>query len=681
MHVPTEHPPWRGYVARKGVLAPERREAKEGRENGWSREMPDSGAVELPSGWLQRARVGLSSSPPPLSHDQASLSTYKSATLPWGHSLFSFSPPVTGSRDMLTFFKSVNPTPKQPMPLVAGEKRDDAPTHTTDIAIESAPVQDALASTGSAFDPPMQLTDEPEARVSSASVPTVDSALTIHGLQSDGAPPVQSRSIPLPDSPNHAASLVPPSLANAQASTPSIHTQSSIQSDRPMQSQSQSALPYSPPSANSTSKDPRRFSFPSFAFLRADTRQNKTRTIPPPLQTQTTFTVSKATKKKSKASRALSIFMLGSAASSEKRAKESAAIVRSVIIGGHNTPPELRSNKAKPVSKFDIARAKSQLLDPKMAAKVITQLRALPAHLDDAAMNSNVPIHAVCLDMPDKDVYEQHFAQLQSIATAPLSAVSTALAGIHLIDLLTAPDMGFGAPVTAQGLFAGSVPTAETVVEGIEQITPQLMALGYATDWWGFEICLPPPTIAQLEAAESPGTMLLNLLTAISILNEGVREILPFIRYIAQFVQTEWSMIKRADEGKGVVCTATWLLPVALVPCAWDFPDLPPPHTEMGPAGQSTPTSPSVKRFSATLTTPKPSTEVPNGPPRSSSAYSAETRDEEESRPIISSEPPVLPELVVSSPGSIDGAPRESIDGEAHNAYGKVKHDGAATAY
>jgi hypothetical protein len=159
-----------------------------------------------------------------------------------------------------------------------------------------------------------------------------------------------------------------------------------------------------------------------------------------------------------------------------------------------------------------------------------------------------------------------------------------------------------------------------------------------------------------------------------------VREILPFIRYISQFVQAEWSLIKRADEGKGVVCTATWLLPVALVPRAWDFPDLPPPHTEMRAAGQSTPTSPSVNRFSATLATPKPSTEVPNGVPRSSTAFSADTRDEEESRPVISNAPPVLPELVVSSPGSIDGAPPESVDGDVHNAYEKVQHDGGAIA-
>lgn len=207
------------------------------------------------------------------------------------------------------------------------------------------------------------------------------------------------------------------------------------------------------------------------------------------------------------------------------------------------------------------------------------------------------------------------------------------------------------------------------------------MFLLATTDWWGFEICLPPPTIAHLEAAESPGSALLNLLTALSLLNEGVREIVPFIRYIAQFVQSEWSLIKRADEGKGVVCTATWLLPVALVPRPWDFTD-PPPKPEMGVPGQSTPASPSIQRFSTTLTTPKPSTEVPNGAPRSSSAYSTETKEEEEShRPAISSQPPVLPELVVSSPGSIDGAHQGSGEEETHNAYNKAQHDGEAAGH
>lgn len=375
---------------------------------------------------------------------------------------------------MLAFFKSASPAAKQPKSLVAGEKLVDV---AADITVESTTVQHASAL--GASDQP---TDEAEARVSSASLPTIDSAPTIQGTPVDAPQaltPAHAPSIPLPDSPNPASSLAPPS-PHAQGFTPSVVTRSSTQNDRPMQSQSQSALPYSPPGANSTGKDPRRFSFPSFSFLRSDAKQNKTRTVPPPLQIQAP-SASKASEKKSKASRPFSIFTIGSAASSEKRAKESAVVVRSVIVGIHNTPRDPRLNKTKTASKYDVARVKSQLLDPKTAAKVITQLRVLPAHPGDAATGTDIPIHAVCLGMSDGDVHEQYFARLESVATASISAVSTILADVQLVDLLTASNMGFGAPVTAQGLFAGSVPTAETVIDGIGQITPQLMALGYAT--------------------------------------------------------------------------------------------------------------------------------------------------------------------------------------------------------
>lgn len=45
-------------------------------------------------------------------------------------------------------------------------------------------------------------------------------------------------------------------------------------------------------------------------------------------------------------------------------------------------------------------------------------------------------------------------------------------------------------------------------------------------------ISLPPP-IAHLEAAESPGSAILDLLTALSVVNGGVRKVLPFIHYIS----------------------------------------------------------------------------------------------------------------------------------------------------
>ena len=81
-----------------------------------------------------------------------------------------------------------------------------------------------------------------------------------------------------------------------------------------------------------------------------------------------------------------------------------------------------------------------------------------------------------------------------------------------------------------------------------------------------------------LSAANSISHALVNLLTVLAVMSGGVREILPFVRYISQFIDFEWSAIKAQDKGKGVVCAATWLMPAALVPRSWDFPD--PPKTK-----------------------------------------------------------------------------------------------------
>jgi len=60
-------------------------------------------------------------------------------------------------------------------------------------------------------------------------------------------------------------------------------------------------------------------------------------------------------------------------------------------------------------------------------------------------------------------------------------------------------------------------------------------------------------------------------LTVLAAVNEGVREIIPFVRYISQFIEFEFSSIKAQDKGKGVVCAATWIMPAALIPRPWDF--------------------------------------------------------------------------------------------------------------
>jgi hypothetical protein len=154
-------------------------------------------------------------------------------------------------------------------------------------------------------------------------------------------------------------------------------------------------------------------------------------------------------------------------------------MVRSVIVGDHEMV-DSRAKSSKPLSKSDLAHVKAQLLEPKSASKIIGHLHAMSASSSDTGSTNAGPIHAVCLDAVDKEIHEQHFVQLGSVATATTTAISDALVNVHLVDLL-APDMGFGAPASSPGLLAGAVPSAETIIDGFQQITPQLLALGYAT--------------------------------------------------------------------------------------------------------------------------------------------------------------------------------------------------------
>ena len=50
----------------------------------------------------------------------------------------------------------------------------------------------------------------------------------------------------------------------------------------------------------------------------------------------------------------------------------------------------------------------------------------------------------------------------------------------------------------------------------------------------------------------------MNILSLISLLVEGAREILPFVRLFAFLIEQEWDTIKAQDHGKGVICVATW---------------------------------------------------------------------------------------------------------------------------
>ncbi|CUA66901.1 Titin [Rhizoctonia solani] len=221
-----------------------------------------------------------------------------------------------------------------------------------------------------------------------------------------------------------------------------------------------------------------------------------------------------------------------------------------------------------------------------------------------------MPIHGCCLDITDEGAEEKHFSKLTGSAragsaagtepsantgSADLSSLIPMLKNLRLVNLQASPDLSSSAD--KDGPLAGSVPTPGSLVDGMEKVGQTLMSLGFATTqavlpshvgihppndrmsvltyWWGYEVVFPPPTMQYLSSAGSISSALLNFLTAFALFSNGVREMLPFIRYIAQFIDFEWKSIQEKDKGRGVVCAATWVIPAALVPRPWDFVDPP----------------------------------------------------------------------------------------------------------
>jgi hypothetical protein len=210
-------------------------------------------------------------------------------------------------------------------------------------------------------------------------------------------------------------------------------------------------------------------------------------------------------------------------------AKQTAILVKSIIIG----PTDPKAGTVPAVSKQQLNKINSQLTDNKKANEIISHLRTLSVGDDKAA---GQPIHAVCLAYTEEEADRRHFSLLapgggtataepteeakpapteaakaepteaakaepteaakteppQAVlapipalvspktVTSEISALQDMWSNMHVINLITAPGLGLGQPGDGAGLLAGAVPTAATIIEGIDQITPQLMSIGFA---------------------------------------------------------------------------------------------------------------------------------------------------------------------------------------------------------
>ncbi|TFK16616.1 hypothetical protein FA15DRAFT_629301 [Coprinopsis marcescibilis] len=124
---------------------------------------------------------------------------------------------------------------------------------------------------------------------------------------------------------------------------------------------------------------------------------------------------------------------------------------------------------------------------------------------------------------------------------------------------------------------------------------PSLDRMSVQVFWWGYRLYLPPPVLLILsdktiEAAKR-AAMITTALTwfltnvpvsALPIVVQPtvllLQRLAPYLGYVGMFISWSWSQIKSYDVGNGVTLTATWLLPVALLPGTWwdhSFPKSP----------------------------------------------------------------------------------------------------------
>lgn len=138
---------------------------------------------------------------------------------------------------------------------------------------------------------------------------------------------------------------------------------------------------------------------------------------------------------------------------------------------------------------------------------------------------------------------------------------------------------------------ASSSKPASPAPKEITVWVPSTTEMSVLTTWWGYRLYLPPPVMGKLGdstvKAAARAAMITSalkwLIDRVPMLvipvqfrpaMKALRSLTPFAGYVGVFIAWSWDRIRTFDEGNGVVLTASWILPVALVPMAWDAGDI-----------------------------------------------------------------------------------------------------------
>ena len=151
---------------------------------------------------------------------------------------------------------------------------------------------------------------------------------------------------------------------------------------------------------------------------------------------------------------------------------------------------------------------------------------------------------------------------------------------------------------------------------------PSTTKVSLHASWWGYNLYLPQPVLDSLDGDVDEAEKIANLINrcltymlnnvpaglppAFAAVITILKAIAPTTGYISTFIGWSWDTIKSFNKGQGVVLSATWILPVALIPRAWDAPAAPAAGTI--PATPATPAVPAGGNGSAIATPTTPTT-------------------------------------------------------------------------
>ncbi|GAC74182.1 hypothetical protein PANT_10d00053 [Moesziomyces antarcticus T-34] len=186
---------------------------------------------------------------------------------------------------------------------------------------------------------------------------------------------------------------------------------------------------------------------------------------------------------------------------------------------------------------------------------------------------------------------------------------------------------------------------------------PSSTKISIHASWWGYNLYLPQPVLDSLDGDVDEAEKVANLInkcltyilnnvpaglpSAFGAVITILKAIAPTTGYISTFIGWSWDTIKSFNKGQGVVLSATWILPVALIPRAWDAPTNPNSATPTPTDPSATPTTPTTPAAPSAPAAPVSATPV--GGSVSGMPVTAQDVTDPESVPLPDPNVPAVP--------------------------------------